>query len=68
MKYHMVNVFNFYREAARKRSEMDSVNDRIDQTSTMDLFFAPYRPDVLLNPWVFAKRTLPTRPFFLVFD
>ncbi len=50
IKYHMVNVFNSYREAAKA----NNVTENIDQTSTKDLFLAPFNPDVITDPWVWA--------------
>lgn len=50
LKYHMVNVFNAYREAAGSAE----IGQGIDQSSTNDLFLAPFRTENILNPWVYA--------------
>ncbi len=51
IKYHMVNVFNSYREAAH--AENPDEDSGIDQRSTGDLFLDPFRAENLLNPWVY---------------
>ena len=48
IKYHMVNVFNAYRNASGEE------NDWIDKTSTADLFLAPFKGDVMSDPWVYV--------------
>lgn len=49
LKYHMVNVFDAYREAAKR----SGVTERIDQTPTNELFLKPFALDSLSNPWVY---------------
>jgi hypothetical protein len=48
MKYHMVNVYNSYRKASRGK------DGRIDTTSTKDLFLAPFKWEILRDPWVYG--------------
>ena len=49
IKYHMVNVFDAYREAAKRQG----VTDGIDQTPTDKLFLKPFSMDALSDPWVY---------------
>ena len=56
LKYHMVNVFNAYREAAK--NDPNSANDMIDQRDTMDMFKDPFRIKNVLNPWVLVPLAL----------
>jgi len=51
IKYHMVNTFEAYRDAAANDPEASS---RIDQSSTLDLFVAPFKLSNWSDPWVFA--------------
>lgn len=48
IKYHMVNVYNAYRDAAGSAH----VGQGIDTRSTGDLFLDPFRPSNVFNPWV----------------
>jgi len=48
IKYHFVNTFDSYREAAK----LNGVTEGIDQTSTGDLFMAPFKADNWESPWV----------------
>jgi hypothetical protein len=48
IKYHFVNTFDSYREAAK----MNGITEGIDQTSTGDLFIAPFKADNWSSPWV----------------
>lgn len=48
LKYHMVNVFNAYREAAGT----SELGQGIDTRSTKDLFLDPFRIYNVVNPWV----------------
>ncbi len=50
IKYHFVNVFEAYRDAAK----LENVQTEIDSTSISDLFLAPYDPKFILNGWVLA--------------
>jgi hypothetical protein len=50
LKYHMVNVYNAYREAAGPNASIGT--QAIDQTSTADLFLAPFKWDNLSDSWV----------------
>lgn len=52
IKLHMTDVFNAYREAANGR------DSRIDKTSTLDLFLAPFNSDYLGDPWVYVPLAL----------
>ena len=47
IKYHFVNTFNAYREAAHGAPN-------IDDTSTLDLFLAPFQQENMVSPWVWA--------------
>jgi hypothetical protein len=49
LKYHFVNVFDAYREAALRRG----VTERIDQTPMNELFVKPFSLDVLKDPFVY---------------
>jgi membrane protease YdiL (CAAX protease family) len=49
IKYHFVNTFDSYREAAK----LSGVTQNIDQTSDKDLFLAPFDNDTLSSPWVY---------------
>ena len=51
LKYHMVNVFESYREAAGTNSAIG--DQKIDQTPTGDLFLAPFKWDNVSSLWVF---------------
>jgi hypothetical protein len=51
LKYHMVNIFNSYREAAGPDSAIG--DQKIDQTPTTDLFLAPFKWDNVSSLWVF---------------
>ncbi|MGZ3700930.1 MAG: CPBP family glutamic-type intramembrane protease [Bdellovibrionota bacterium] len=51
LKFHMVNVFEAYRKGAGAELEYES--QKIDQTSTTDLFLAPFKWDNLKSYWVF---------------
>jgi hypothetical protein len=48
IKYHFVNTFDAYREAAKRQG----VTLGIDQTPTNDLFLAPFKSNILSDPWV----------------
>ena len=48
----MVNVFEAYREAAKRTGESSVGDQKIDPTSTGSLFGAPFKKDHLFNPWV----------------
>ncbi len=48
IKEHFVNTYNVYRSAAKS----DGGSSGIDQTSTNDLFLAPFKPAILKDPWV----------------
>lgn len=50
IKYHFVNTFDAYREAARR----NGITEGIDQTSTGDLFIAPFKAENWESPWVWA--------------
>lgn len=52
IKYHMVNVFNAYREAAFAQGERAIGEQKIDDTPTDKLFLAPFSARNLFNPWV----------------
>jgi len=54
IKYHLVNVYNAYREAAGSTE----IGQGIDSSSTKDLFLSPFRKKNLTNPWVFIPLTL----------
>ena len=56
LKYHMVNVFNSYREAAKAAGE--SGGQGIDQRSTGELFLDPFTSSNLLNLWVLIPLAL----------
>ena len=47
IKLHMINTYNAYREAA-------DVGQGIDQTTTGELFLAPFKTENLSNPWVYV--------------
>ena len=50
IKYHMVNVFDAYREAARRAG----VTEGIDQTPMNELFLKPFSSETLTDPWVYV--------------
>jgi hypothetical protein len=54
IKYHFVNVYNAYREAAGSTK----VGEGIDSASTEEMFLSPFRMKNLLNPWVLAPLVL----------
>ncbi len=51
LKYHMINVFESYRKAAGP--DVSFGTQKIDQTSTSDLFLAPFQLKNLSSVWVF---------------
>ena len=59
IKYHMVNVYNSYREAAAGTDPL------IDQTSTGNLFLAPFNLDVLSDPWVWGGLTVSAAALYI---
>lgn len=52
IKYHMVNVFNAYREAATVDGKI--TDPWIDPRPTSEMFKDPFRLDTLSSPWVYA--------------
>ncbi len=50
IKYHMVNTFLAYRDAAQNDPEASSY---IDQKSTLKMFLEPFQKENLFNPWVY---------------
>jgi Type II CAAX prenyl endopeptidase Rce1-like len=51
LKFHMVNAYDAFRKAAGPNVSTGS--QRIDYTSTRDLFFAPFQWENLKSAWVF---------------
>lgn len=56
IKYHFVNTFLAYRSAATASGSKGT--EWIDSTSTQDLFTAPFRRDILSNPWVWISLSI----------
>jgi hypothetical protein len=54
IKYHFVNTFDSYREAAKRQG----VTEGIDQTPTADLFMAPFKAKNLSDAWVWIPIAL----------
>lgn len=52
IKYHMVNVFNAYREAYQLNGSPG--DEMIDQRPTKDLFLDPFQLDNFKSPWVWG--------------
>jgi hypothetical protein len=63
IKYHMVNTFDAYREAAQIQAKQDGTSLRlmgqgIDDRPSLDLFLDPFRSENLTDPWVWIPLAL----------
>ena len=55
IKFHMVNTYNAYRQAAlNPHLSSSEIGQGIDQTTTGELFLAPFKSDNLTQPWVYV--------------
>jgi hypothetical protein len=63
IKYHMVNTFDAYREAAIAEAahggpQLSQIGQGIDSRPTLDLFLDPFQPENLADPWVWIPLAL----------
>lgn len=57
LKYHMVNVFDAYRVAAKKQGMIDA-GQGIDDREPLDFFKDPFRAENIFDPWVYIPLLL----------
>ena len=53
LKYHMVNVFDSYRIAAKQQGKLDE-GQGIDDREPLDFFKDPFRAENVFDPWVYV--------------